>query len=89
MPNTYKHLPAWKKVLLWVRYRPSSIVNFLFEVAIYLAQGAPIEFLDRGWPRSRRAWIGHLWTANKSIYHVRIGDNMTTQELIDELRSRV
>lgn len=89
--NTYKKLPWYRKTLLWLRYRPISMIVAVCEI-IYLCFTYKEDV--RVFPSGHKIITGFrkqvdtIWLQNHCMAAYDMGDCYSTEEVIEELKNR-
>jgi len=84
--DRYQFQPRSVKVYRYLRYRPASILAFLWSTTKWVFCGAkPIDWGD-GFVMNRREAVKHLWIIHKSTSQCNMGHWFTMDEIMKELR---
>jgi hypothetical protein len=85
--SRYQFQPWPIKAYRWLRWVPLYACVAAWRVALWAITGARVP-LDDPWPYDRLRYCGHIWRATMSLALFEMGNWVTLDEAMAELRAR-
>lgn len=75
----------------WLRWRPWFFVKFCYWMTAWVTRGAKLPWMTYRVTKTpifptRRSYVGHLWTVSRSLTDFKIGNWLTLDDWMAELR---
>lgn len=81
--DRYQFQPWYVKAWRWVLYRPIFAIQAWWHLSCWAATGARIPDESREYFPTRREFVEHVWTVNRSRASFRMRHWYTTDEAMD------
>ncbi len=87
--SDYEKQKVLVRIGRWLRHRPLSILNFVRNVLWFVfVKDLMLTTIEERFYKNCRGYVKHLWIVNKSLAQARMGDSITTEQLLENIKER-